>query len=324
MWATTAQITGLSTQLTGLLEGTVYQWRVKSSCSTYSSTATFNSGGGGGNTECSQPSNLTAANLSGTSVQLSWTAIAEAFNYRVQHRVLGTTTWTTSALLTTPSLTLTGLLDSTEYQWRVKASCSVYSSIAVFNTAASGGGTSCSAPSNTNTVLVTPTSANVAWEAVAEATDYTVEYKLLSASAYTSAGTFTVASATISGLTPGQQYVWRVKANCSPWGSDVGFSTPLTKPTGGKNFESAERSIQNSIEFSIFPNPARGGEVLISTENAGGFVQILDAAGRSVLTQNLTEQQENLNISNLKSGIYFVRLQQENFVGKTLKLVVAQ
>ncbi len=319
-WTTAAPTTDLNLTLTGLAESTVYQWRVKASCSSYSSIASFNSGGGGGNTSCSQPSNLDALNLSTTSVQLIWSAIQDALNYRVQYRVMGTTAWTTSAPLTATTLTLTGLLENTEYQWRVKASCSSYSSIAVFNTGANGGGGSCSAPSNTNTVAVLPTSAQIEWEAVGGALDYTVEYKLLLASTYTSAGTFTVANATLTGLTPGQEYVWRVKANCSPFGSDVQFSTPAAKPGAAANGRAA--GIQTA-GFSVFPNPAQGGTTSIRATEAGGLLQIMDATGRTVLTQNMNEPQETLDLSNLKNGVYFVRLQQANQRGATVRLVVA-
>ncbi|MFN4254161.1 MAG: fibronectin type III domain-containing protein [Saprospiraceae bacterium] len=320
-WTAVGPITGLTTTLSGLAASTVYQWRVKSSCSSFSSIAVFNSGGGGGNTSCSQPSNLDALNLTATSVQLSWSAIQDAFNYRVQYRVMGTTAWTTSAPLTATTLTLTGLLANTEYQWRVKASCSTYSSIAVFNTGANGGGgSSCSAPSNTNTVAVLPSSAQIEWEPVGGALDYTVEYKLLLASTYTSAGTFTVANATLTGLTPGQEYVWRVKASCSPFGSDVQFSTPTSKPGA---VASGRAAGSQTADFSVFPNPAQGGTATVRANEAGSLLQIMDATGRTVLRQNMNEAQETLDLSGLKNGVYFVRLQQAGQRGATLRLVVA-
>lgn len=321
-WTTTAPTNNLNLVLTGLLESTVYQWRVKSSCSTYSSIATFNTGGSGGNTECSQPSNLLATYLTPTSSQISWSESPGAFNYRLQYRVFGTTTWTTISGITGLSHTLTGLLENTEYQFRVKASCSVYSSIAVFNTGNSGGGggTSCSAPSNTNTVAVFPTSANVEWEAVATANNYLVEYRLISASIYTTVGTFTSASASITGLSPGQNYVWRVKANCSPFGSDVQFSTPTSKPGGNAPiFQSSERSMASG--FSVFPNPVKNGTVTVRTASAGGKVEILDAAGRVLASQMMIETQENIPVGHLKSGLYFVRLQSENGQNSTVKLL---
>ena len=50
---------------------------------------------------------------------------------------------------------------------------------------------------------------------------------------------------------------------------------------------------------------------------------VREATGRTVRTQNMNEAQETLDLSNLKNGVYFVRLQQANHRGATLRLVVA-
>lgn len=159
---------------------------------------------------CSQPSNLTSVGLSTTSVQLSWSAIQEASSYRLQYRVGNSGTWTTVNGIASTSYTLTGLLENTVYTWRVRASCSVYSSIVSFNTGSTGGGsTSCSAPSNTNTDYVLPTSPGINWEPQADAINYTVQYRLASSTTFTTLGVFTTPTAVIPNLMPGQEYVAR-------------------------------------------------------------------------------------------------------------------
>jgi hypothetical protein len=219
--------------LTNLLPERVYTWRVRANCSTFSSVATFNSGGGlGGNVACSAPSNLIATELTPNSVNLNWSAIEGAFYYTIQYRLTGATAWTNAGSVSGTSVDIGGLLSLTEYQWRVKASCSVYSSVSTFSLGVPVS-TSCSAPSNTNTTGITTSAAVLNWETVLGALNYTVEYRLLSSASYTTAGTVTGSSISISGLQSGTDYVWRVTANCSPAGSDVQFTTLGTPPGGG-------------------------------------------------------------------------------------------
>ncbi len=315
-WTTVTGITGTSVELTGLAESTVYQWRVKASCSTYSSVATFNTGGSGNNTACSQPSNLMAVNLTPTSVTLSWSAIQEAFSYAVQYRVNGTTTWTLVSAITGTSTVLTGLAENTTYQWRVKASCSTYSSIATFltggtNVGGGNGGTSCSAPSNTNTLSVGLSSATVEWEPVGEAVDYTVEVRLFTASSYDVVGTVTQPGITITGLQPGMEYVWRVKASCSPFGSDVQFSTPMALMSGGQGESQNIQAQTNDAwkpDFEMYPNPVREGQLFISTAEAGGILEIYDAFGRVLIRENITGSQQMIRLQGLSNGIYYARI----------------
>lgn len=322
-WTTAPATTATNLTLSGLLQNTVYTWRVKASCSVYSSVAIFNTGGSGGNPNCSQPSNLNATSISTSSANLTWSAIQGAFNYTVQYRVSATTTWITTAATTATSLTLSGLSSGTEYSWRVKASCSDYSSIAVFTTTSTSGGggggsTSCSAPSNTNTDVVLPTSASVSWEPQGGALNYTVQYRLATRATYTTAGTVTGSSIAITGLQPGVEYVWRVKANCSPYGSDVQFTTPLTalRTTEITN-EPATATV------SIFPNPAND-QVQIRAALAGAQVVILDAMGRTLATDIIRDNIHSLNVSQLENGIYFVRLSYDNQLVQTERLLIAR
>ena len=71
------------------------------------------------------------------------------------------------------------------------------------------------------------------------------------------------------------------------------------------------------VPFSMYPNPATS-VLNISTKNGIALenVQILDINGR-VVNQTNTTASENvqINISNLNSGVYFVKIQSELGVG---------
>ncbi|HQU99945.1 MAG TPA: M12 family metallo-peptidase, partial [Bacteroidia bacterium] len=95
------------------------------------------------------------------------------------------------------------------------------------NTATCLTGSGASTPTGLNTTAITSSSATLNWNAVSGATQYTVEYKLATASTYTLLGTVTSNSAALSGLTSSTAYDWRVSADCSP------FSAPATFTTSG-------------------------------------------------------------------------------------------
>jgi Secretion system C-terminal sorting domain/Fibronectin type III domain len=334
-WTNGGSVTGTSINISNLALNSEYGWRVKASCSVYSSVALFNTGalGNGGNSSCSQPSNTEALLLSSTSAELSWSAVPEASGYTVQYRQGLAGAWTVLPVTTATSLVLTGLLPATEYSWQVKASCSDFSSQAVFTTPGNGGGNagggggavSCSSPSNTNTLGVTPTTATVEWEANPEALNYTLQYKLELGGSYVTVGTFTTATGTITGLLPNTQYVWRVKANCSPYGSDVQFTTPAASAAAGNGSgavafrESAVLAMQNRV----FPNPATADAVQILTEAPGAQLQIFNSAGVPVTNLAMTDIRQELNVSNWKNGLYFVQIRQTDGSVQTIKLVVA-
>jgi Secretion system C-terminal sorting domain/Fibronectin type III domain len=333
-WLNAGSVTGLSISVANLLPNTEYGWRVRASCSVYSSVALFSTAnlGGGGNTSCSQPSNLDAVNLTTTSAELTWSGVQEAADYTVQYRQGLAGAWIVLPATTATSLVLNNLLPGTEYSWQVKASCSDFASQAVFTTTSTpgggggtggGGATSCSAPSNTNTLAVTTTTANVEWEANPDALNYTVQYRLELGSSYTTVGTFTTASATITGLQANRQYVWRVKANCSPYGSDNQFSTPAAMMNNG-GAAVAARSTFGSSQMRLFPNPVNSDVVTIESATTGALITVFNTTGQMVFSGQLNNTQETINVSDFNTGLYVVRLQHADGTTETNKLMIAR
>jgi hypothetical protein len=86
----------------------------------------------------------------------------------------------------------------------------------------SGSGT---APSGLSTTNVSNSSATLNWNVLGGALQYTVEYKLSTASAWVSAGTTTGTSINLSGLASSVNYVWHVKSDCSAFSPDEPFTT---------------------------------------------------------------------------------------------------
>jgi hypothetical protein len=74
----------------------------------------------------------------------------------------------------------------------------------------------CSDPTGLTTASITSSTANISWTAVANATSYTVEYKLNSTATWTVLNAAqTTTSASLTNLTTGTAYNWRVRATCT-------------------------------------------------------------------------------------------------------------
>ncbi|MBK8611509.1 MAG: fibronectin type III domain-containing protein [Chitinophagaceae bacterium] len=118
----TAQ-TGTSANLAGLTEGTLYDWRVKANCNAGSGAfvqAQFTT-----TAPCNAPAGLSSSSITSSGATVSWSAVSGAISYDVDYKLSSTSTWTNSISGTTStSRSITGLLASTLYDWRVITNCS--------------------------------------------------------------------------------------------------------------------------------------------------------------------------------------------------------
>lgn len=172
---------------------------------------------------CSDPSSLTATNITSSSATLNWSASSGAVSYRVEYKLTSASTWTTlSSAHTSTSIALTGLASSSSFIWRVQSNCSASTS----NYAQSSFSTISSCPNITGlqTLSTTSSQANLKWNAISGASSYNVEYKLTSASTWIVSSATSTNTKTLSSLSPGS-YEWRVKALCGSSSSNFSTST---------------------------------------------------------------------------------------------------
>ena len=124
-WTNAATATAsTSVNITGLTQGTVYDWRVRATCS-----------GGSGNyisaqftttapATCNAPTGLASSGITSSAANVSWTTVSGAANYDVDYKLNTSGTWTNAATATTAtSVALSGLTASSLYDWRVRANC---------------------------------------------------------------------------------------------------------------------------------------------------------------------------------------------------------
>jgi hypothetical protein len=123
-WTTlTASQAGTTATLSGLTAATAYNWRVSATCPT-----------GTGNTvqanfttlpNCGDATGLTSSAIGSNTATISWSAVANVTSYTVEYKLNASTIWTLATLATPTSTTatLTGLTQSSVYNWRVRANC---------------------------------------------------------------------------------------------------------------------------------------------------------------------------------------------------------
>lgn len=121
--------TATSVNLTGLTASSLYDWRVRTNCSSSNSafaSAQFTTTAA---SACNAPTGLTSSAITTTGATVSWTAASGAVSYDVDYKLASASTWTNAATATTAtSVALSGLTASTVYDWRVRTNCSTSSS----------------------------------------------------------------------------------------------------------------------------------------------------------------------------------------------------
>ncbi len=233
-WATFADGTSTSTSatVTGLTNGTSYNFRVSATNSTGTSATSTTANATPIATVPGAPTSVTGT-AGNALVALRWTAPASdggaaITDYKIEYQPSGGS-WATFAdgTSTTASTTVTGLTNGTSYNLRVSATNSAGTSAASTTTSV----TPVTTPGTPTGLAGSSGDAQVAlsWTAPpsdggAAITDYKVEYQPSGGSWTTFAdGTTTSASATVTGLTNGTVYTFRVSATNS-----VGTSTAST------------------------------------------------------------------------------------------------
>ncbi len=317
--------------LTGLTQGSAYNWRVRATCTAgsgnyvsanFTTTAPF---------VCNAPTGLSST-VTSSGATVSWGAVTGAANYAVDYKLSTATTWTSAATAsTTTSVTISGLTASSVYDWRVSTNCGANGasgfSAAQFTTSAPF---VCNAPSGLSST-VTSSGATVSWGAVTGAANYAVDYKLSSATTWTSAATAsTTTSVTISGLTASSVYDWRVSTNCGANGAS-GFSAAQFTTTAvsvcGSAFEpnetiataatitsgvvnSAAITTATDADFFKITTTATSNIVynLVGPAGVDFDLTIYNSAGTQISTASGSTATETISLTNQAAGTYYIKV----------------
>jgi hypothetical protein len=122
---------------------------------------------------------------------------------------------------------------------------------------------------------------------------------------------------------------YEIKVFVRSWISIVGLSFQIERLDsstidyyidGGKN---SLKSISNIPAFSVFPNPAKNNlQIDVVNLNGNSFeTQITDLTGKIIYSKNLNANNNNVDVSALPKGMYFISFKNEDF-NYTQKLIL--
>ena len=170
-----------------------------------------------------------------------------------------------------------------------------------------GGGGNCDVPAGQVASNIKPKRAKLNWSAVGTATSYNIQ---MDEAGQTNWNTFTTTSTniTVSGLSNGQSYDWRVEAVCG--GETSGYSGVCNFTAGNSGSgDCAARLSLETMAFELFPNPVsdRISVTNISRDNASS-VQIIDMNGRVISKNSVDEAISGISVLSLEAGMYLMRV----------------
>lgn len=321
----------LSVNLSGLTQGTLYDWRVRATCSGGSgsySQAQFTT-----TAPCNTPSGLTSSAITSSSATVSWDAVSGANNYDVDYKLASSGTWINSITGTTAtSRSITGLTASSLYDWRVRANCASGSSAyaqAQFTTSAASTCPSTydvSTNGSRNGAATIPFNTDI--KGLINPTGDVDYYKFV----ITTGGTITV---TLTGL-PADYDLRLYRNNTNVASSSNGGTTSETINytatantyyarvvgwNGAFNATSCytlrvqlgtasrQEDLITGENITVFPNPVTDKvTVRIKDLEGSAAIRVFDMYGRMVMQQSSSQPLTQLDVSKLSSGIYLIKV----------------
>ena len=265
--------------------------------------------GGGGSDSCIVPTGLAVGNLAPTTATANWAAGGIETAWDIQYREHNAPAWGNTIPVQTTSYNITGLTASTQYDVRVRANCgsdntSDWTAAVTFQTLAQGQDP-CNDPTGLTATGATINSVVLDWTENGNATSWTVNYKEANAAQWSTA-TANTHPYTLTGLQPATDYSVYVVANCASGQS--GASNTVTFSTQTVGIDSYEQTI------SLYPNPNNGQFIVTSDQGTVNRVQVYDVYGKLLKTVEVNANTAELDVRELASGMYFVRISTEKGV----------
>lgn len=219
---------------------------------------------------CAVPSGLNVSPIATTSATLNWGAVSGATAYNLQWKLSTATTWNTVSNISGTSYNLSGLATATTYNYRVQTVCgstnSAYTSSSSFTTTSTSSG--CVAPTGLTSSGITNNTAIITWNAVGGANSYGLQWKLSTASTWTTITGITNTTYTLTGLAANTAYNYRVRTVCgSTTTSFTSTKTLTTTNTAPACSNSNEPNNTLATAVAIATNTDIQSQIATSTDN---------------------------------------------------------
>ncbi len=108
-------------------------------------------------------------------------------------------------------------------------------------------------------------------------------------------------------------YKWRIKAVSNSLGGSVWVETDLVDLSGASSLKGSLEDIE-ATRIMLYPNPTKTSLYILNPKKAGSYA-IFDLTGRLVKKGplNETRNETKVDVSNLRTGMYSVRVADKNF-----------
>jgi hypothetical protein len=195
----------------------------------------------------------------------------------------------------------------------------------------------CAPPTNGLVVNLSPVSATLSWSDVPCALRYTMQYRqILPTGAWSIKVNVENTSTMLTGLNPNTTYQFRVRSLCplpNPTTSDwltITFTTPALPMGLTEDIATTDLNMANPVdmELAVYPNPGDGRfNISLYTEQEEQEVNIMisDGFGKLVYTTKWSvfegQNIDQLDLSFLSGGVYQVTVQQGEII-QTKKVVI--
>lgn len=260
--------------------------------------------------QCQAPTNLTATYSNNVST-FSWDLNPNAVGYFFQIKFQWSN-WSSSGLTVTGnSINLTGLFQSAPFDWRVSADCGNGS---LSSPTVSTYATPCPEPSNPVVSNITGTTATLSWTAApgynTTVSNFSVGYRLANTNnAWTSAGTTSATTKTLTGLLSNTAYEFCVNQSCMYSNSTpvigsfttaiVACNTPTSINVSNASYNQATVSwalATGALSYTVEYKPATGS--VWSSVSSTGSPRVLTGLTSATLYDVRVKANCNLGSSN--------------------------
>jgi hypothetical protein len=175
----------------------------------------------------------------------------------------------------------------------------------------------CDVPENPRELSVTATSASIAWDPVATATQYEVRGGIAGRNILGFFTTNSYRSFNSNFIKPNKTYQWQVRARCGngSWSAFTAWryvSTPSLKPGEVYDESQYDENLQSEepiLMFTLAPNPASSVcDVLIDEPVENAQLQVANLNGQIVQTHSFSGNSFRLDVSDLPTGMYILMI----------------
>jgi hypothetical protein len=113
-------------------------------------------------------------------------------------------------------------------------------------------------------------------------------------------------------------------ANNNIWETTTGYNDLDFEITVLQNIALSTKTIIDNDNIKIYPNPVNDYLYIDFDKNtayANTTIQILNTANSSILTKNINNSHSKLNIANLPTGVYILKIMEGNKIIKSYKFI---